>query len=366
VAAVALAGAGVAVWYKLAHKSEDLPPDLVLKFKEKNLAVEPAPSPWFRDEPTRVQLESPYMLVYKRDNPEAFIAYGARDYDTREPRASELRAGLIDALGKLLEPNTLEPSSIPAGTTWLGTGVNGFRFRGRLKTGSVVEGEAYSVSHKGIAYWFLAWTGENTIYEEQKSVFAAARDRTKLLDLRKDWKVKVSTVVAYKGDTVGYELLDADGIWRDVTTPENLKDEGAGADRLFELKMGNRKNLQRVGNLIVYILPSSGDPVAQARQFVTEKRIAEVKAAGQEYKVTFKDRSEAPEGDTSGNAIDATSPVIRLQSVVEGASGQDRLHVISAAKIGEKTVIAHAWSDLTDRTTFEALFVQIAGSLRPN
>src|SRR5262245_23641478 len=56
VAAVALAGAAVAVRYKLTHKPEDLPPDLSLMFKEKNLSVEGAPGPWVRDEDMRVSL----------------------------------------------------------------------------------------------------------------------------------------------------------------------------------------------------------------------------------------------------------------------------------------------------------------------
>ena len=49
VGAVALAGAGVAVWYKITHKTEIIPVDTVIAFKELNFAMEPPPSPWIRD-----------------------------------------------------------------------------------------------------------------------------------------------------------------------------------------------------------------------------------------------------------------------------------------------------------------------------
>ncbi len=314
-------------------------------------------------------LDSPYMLVYRRDeadkkdHPAAYMAIGARDYETREPRPSELRSGLLDPLKKMLDTNTLDPFEAPASTTWLGMDVKGFRFRGRLKTGPVIEGEAYYVSHKGIAYWFLAWCGENTIYDEQKAAFADLRAHCKLLDLRKDWKPK-SNVVSYKNNVVGYAILDADELWQENTDEKDIQAEDPNADKMLVLKLGNKKNLQKVGTLVSYILPAAGDPMTTARQFVVDKRVAEIKAAGEDYKVEFKDRTGPIEGDPTGNAVEAAAPMIRFESTVKDALNQDRLHVVSAAKIGEKVVVVHAWCDLADRAAFEANFVQIVGSLR--
>jgi hypothetical protein len=364
VAAVALAGAGVAVWYKLTHRDEDLSPDLATKFKEKNLALQPPPKPWTQDGNMANKLGTPYILVFKRDNPDAYIAYGAKDYVDREPRPSELRNGLVEPLSKLVEPGTLTQMPIPADTTWLGMEVKGFRFRAQLKTGSAVEGEAYHVSHKGIGYWFLAWTGENEIYAEQQATFAEARRRCKLLELRKDW-VAQSNIVPYKNNVVGYTILDADDVWKDITTEDGLKDEGPEADRMLEQKVGGKqRSLPQYGNLIVYVLPAAGDPLTRAKEFVTEKRAAQLRAADEAYRPEFTERTGTPEGEPTGNVIDLTSPVLRLQSKVKNASNQDRLHVISALKIGEKLVVVHAWCDFADRAAFETNFIQIAGSLR--
>jgi hypothetical protein len=364
VAAFALAGAAVAVWYKVTHKPEELPPGLASEFKELNFSFEPPPSPWKRDEDLRVKLGSPYKLVYRRDNPEAFMAFGARDFETREPRLSELDAGLNQALDGMVEPKTLKVSD-PPGNTWMGQEARAFKFRGQLKGGQVVEGEAFAVAHKGVGYWFLAWTGENEIYTEQKSAFADGRKRVKLLDRRKDWTPKQSNVVSFKGETTPYTILDADGVWRDVTDEEQLKAEDPNADKMLVLKFGKKKDIQQVAHVVVFVLPAAaGDPLTEGRQFVTEKRAAEVRVAGDSYMVEFKERTGPPEGEPTGNTVAATSPVVRLQSTVENAAGQSRLHVISAAKAGEKLVVVHAWCDLADRAEFEAMLVQLAGSMR--
>jgi hypothetical protein len=47
---------------------------------------------------------------------------------------------------------------------------------------------------------------------------------------------------------------------------------------------------------------------------------------------------------------------------VKGAKDQNRFHVISATKIGDKIVVVHAYTS-GERETLEALFIQIASSL---
>ena len=367
VAAVSLAAVAVAIWYKLTHKAEELTSDSATVFKDKNWSFEPPPSPWTRDDEMRVTLGSPYILAYKREdpnreNPAAYMAFGAKDYGNREPRPSELRSALTEALAKVIDNTTFATSSLED-ASWLGHEVKGFHFLSQLKSGAMVEGEAYSTSYKGIGYWFLAWSGQNNLYAEQQAAFAEARTRCKLLDFRKDWRPNQSNVVAYKNNVVGYTILDADGLWEDIRDEEDLKARDPAADRMLIRKVGKRGNLQKEGTLAIYIRPATADPMTEAREFVTEKRIAEMKAASDDYKVQFKDRTGTPEGDPTGNTVDATSPVVRLQSTVANAIGQNRLHVISAAKIGDKVVVVHAWCDLADRETFETMFVQIAGSL---
>jgi hypothetical protein len=360
VAAVALAGAGIAVWYKLTHTSDDLSPSMARQFRDLNLSFEPPPSPWARDEDMRVKLGSPFMLVYRRDNPEAYVAFGAKDYETRPPREGELKKGLSDALGRLVSVETLKQFD-PEDSSWMGQEVKGFKFRAQLlDSGTAVEGQAYRFAYKGIGYWFLAWAGENNIYEEMKPEFAQARNRCKLLDLRKDWKEKQSAIVPFKGDRDPYTILDAEGKWKEAPK-EDVEAEGKGADKKLILKIGKKGNIALEANLVVYVLPPGGDPITEARGFVTEHRAAELKAAG-DYKVDFQERTGPPE-EVLPNLNEPPAPVIRLESTVKGTLDQDRLHVISAAKIGDKTVVVHAWCPKSQKDTFEGMFMQIAGSL---
>ena len=108
VVAVSLTAAGIAIWYKMSYRNPVLPVDVATQFKELNLSFEPPPQPWTRDEDTRVKLGPPFMLVYRRENPEAFMAFGARNFDTRSPRPSELEGKLSEIVGRLVERDTLK------------------------------------------------------------------------------------------------------------------------------------------------------------------------------------------------------------------------------------------------------------------
>lgn len=362
VSATALAAAAIVVWFKLTHKPEPVSQDVVARFKEVNFSFEPPPSPWSRDEDTRAVLGSPYILVYKRDNPEAFMAFGARDYDPRSPRESELKNGLMQGLAKIIDMATLTMLTDPIERTWMGQEVKGFRFRAQLKSGPSVEGEAYRFEYKGIGYWFLSWTGDNNIFEEMQPSFAEARRHCKLLDLRKNWKAKQSAIIPFKGDKVPYTLLDAEGVWEEERDEANLKYEGEEADKLLKIKPGKSKDELRDATLIVYLLPGEGDPLTVAREFITEKRTKEIKAGG-DYTIEFVEITGPPEGDPVTNPVDNPLPVLRLQSKVKDAGNQNRFHVISAAKIGDKIVAVHAYCTPPKREALESLFIQIASSL---
>ena len=362
VSAVALAACAIALWYKLTHDDESVTVDSANIFKEINLAFEPPPSPWVRDEKTRSDLGSPYLLVYKRDNPEAYMAFGAKDFDPRSPRESELQRGLMQGLDNIIDKNHFSLIDEKLDTTWMGQDMKGFRFRAQLKSGLAVEGEGYRFAYKGIGYWFLAWTGDN-LYEEMRHDFAEARRHCKLLDLRNTWKERQSATIPFKGDRVGYTILDCEGIWEEEKDESAVKFEGEGADKVLKLKKSKRIDDIHDAKLIVFVLPDGGDPMTVARDFVTKRRKDEIKQAG-DYQVDFSD-SSSTEGDQLPCPIDHPASVIKLQSVVKGARNQNRFHVISAAKIDDKIVVVHVYCGLgkDNRELLEALFVQIASSL---
>ena len=362
VAAFALAGAAVAVWYKLTHKPADPSSDSATRFPEKNFSLEAPDGPWVQDGAMQDLLGKGYLRVYKRENPDAYIAIGAQDFKDAEPRPSQLRNGLKLPLSRLLAPRTLVQQSIPAGTTWFGMDVSGFNFRGQLRAGSIVEGEAYYVSYQGIGYWFLAWTGENEIYMEQKEAFAKVRRRCQLLDLREKWTPSQSNVVAFKNNTLGYAILDGEGIWTEETNEQWVKAEDPKADKYLTAKIKQTgDDFAQEADLVILVLESSGTPLEQARAYLEKRENADVENRGN---TTFQIHSEDLTLDEP-NPVAGKAPYVLLKSKNDKTE-VSRLWAISALRIGDKTVVACAKCSFTleDRELYERKFVVLVRSLR--
>ena len=285
-------------------------------------------------------LGAPFVRVYKRENPDAFIAIGARDYKTQEPRPSELIQDLKTPLSRILVSKTLNEEPIPEGTTWFGLPVKGFNFRGQLRSGAVVKGEAYVVANKGLAYWFLAWTGENQIYDEQRETFAKVRSACKFLDQRTNWSPKQSSMVEFKNNVLGYSIRDGEGIWTEQTDEKWVKDEDPKADKYFTAKIKSRgSDFPHEAELLILVLDApadpSIDPLKQAQAYLTERENRDMENRG---KTTFQPHTEDTSFDQP-NPVEGDAPYILLRSRND-KSEQSRLWAISAITIGDKLVIA--------------------------
>src|SRR5207245_1075419 len=81
-----LLGVGVTVYFRAFHNPDKLPQDLATRLKDCNLAFDPPGSPWVRDQDMEAKLGAPVQIVYKRNDPEAYIAICAVPHDDREPR----------------------------------------------------------------------------------------------------------------------------------------------------------------------------------------------------------------------------------------------------------------------------------------
>lgn len=363
VAALGLAAAVVAVWYKLTNKPEQSVEDPVTRFPEKNFSFIEPPDPWTQDGEMQGALGSPFLRVYRRDNPEAIIALGARDYVDRAPRPGELRETLLVALRRMVTTGTLTEQAVPEGAEWFGRSVGGFAFRGQLKNGSVVEGEAYHVVHQGIAYWFLAWTGENQIYAEQKEVFAKVRSQFKLLGLREQWVSRRAPTTRYTNNVLGYAIIDGEGIWTEVTDEKAVKAEDPAADKYFTARIKRKgSDFDHEADLVILVLDAGAeDPLDQARKYVEARENRDVENRG---KTTFEPHQEETAFDDP-NPVDGSAPFLLLKSR-NSVSEQTALWALSAIRIDDKVVAARAKCSFAeeDRERFERKFVVLVRSLR--
>jgi hypothetical protein len=351
------------VWYRLSPKPEDTVRESETRFPEQNVALVEPVKPWSQDGEMLGQLGSPFIRVYARDNPEAFIALGARDFIDRAPRPGELREPLVLALGRLMTAGTLKEEPVPEGTKWLGRPAGGFTFRGQLKSGSVVEGEAFHVAHQGIGYWFLAWTGENEIYAEEKSVFEQVRAKCRLLGLRESWSPRRAPTVRFTNNVLGYSIIDGEGIWTEVTDEKEVKAEDPAADKYFTARIKQRgSDFPLEASLVILVLDATEeDPLEQARKYVEERENRDVENRG---KTIFESHHEDT-GFDAANPVEGNAPYVLFKGR-NTVSQRSSLWVVSAIRLGEKIVVASATCSFTpaEREKFERKLVVLVRSLR--
>jgi hypothetical protein len=364
VGAVALTAAGIAVWFASRPKDEQQPQGGVDVYKELNLSFEPPPEPWIADRETKTLLDAPFLAVYKRDNPEAHMAFGARDFKDHEPRPRELRGVLMQALDKIVDRETLKEFADDVPQTWMGLPVTGFKFSGLMRGAGSVEGEAMAVSSKGVGYWFIAWTGANEIYLEQRPAFEVGRSGCKLLNTRVNWKPSLGPAVAFKNNEIRYTILDSEHIWEEVGDDALAKGEDPKADKyLVVYDNPKRQNKQILAQLVVAVLDTVSDNSLQdatARAELHANADAELRG-----KYIFAEHTGQPEGDAT-NPAEGNTPVKLLRATHENKDPKyTRLYAVSGIRAGEKkTVVLYAWCPWVDRAAFDTKFIQIAKSLR--
>jgi hypothetical protein len=362
---VLLAGAAVAVYFKVTMQPEVVKGENGQQLRAHNLSFETPGEPWVIDDDTRAKLGPPMILGFKRTGPDAYFCVGARDFDRREPRPSELKTAVDRVLDKTFE-NVVRVNLPDA--TFLGQPATvAFSFTATMKAdGSTVAGFCHAAHSKGIGYWALSWANEKDA-EGQEAVFEGIRAKLKLNNSRDNWTPKELPVRTFGGHAVQYQLLDSDDLWTepDAKTRSPAEEDSKGDLLLIAKAKLPGKDVAEEATLVTILLDGGGgDALAQGRKYVEDKMRAHIKEADPKLEPRFIERSGTPDGDPPANPVDTPTPVVRMQMTVQGASSFAKLLVISAAKIGDRTVVVFASCSWADRELFEAKLVQIAGSLR--
>jgi hypothetical protein len=386
VVAVLLAGAAIAVVFTMMRRGETEPQgDIVSRWPDYNAGVEALPPGWTRDDTMRVKVGSPYVVSFKRENPEAYVAFGANTFGSdhkkgRNPRPSEMRADLMKGLSNLFIRTTgddsLRPED-PLTSKWLGEPVaadgpqypNGFSFRAKLIDGGTAwRGEAYTVAHKGLAYYWMGWCPEEN-FDGLKAEFQSFRDKFRILELRKEWAPTQASVTDYKGDKVPYTFSDAEDVWKEAAVTDDERKHEPDLDKLLRLRItprGNRHALPDEAELRVYVVESGGDPTETAREYAQRLETDRVKLLNPDFRPpTFEILTDAEQGDPIATTAPRTATIVRMRSKLAESRDASRLYVISGVRSGDKLVVLRCWCEWSKRGVLEARLTQIASSLRP-
>jgi hypothetical protein len=349
------------------------PTDALSRWPDLNAGVDTPPSDWTRDDSMRVKLGSPYVISYKRENPEAYMAFGANAFGSdhtkgRTPRPSEMSTDLKRAFPKFFDMSSFRDEAAPE-SKWLGETIApslGFKFRAQSSDGLAWAGEAYAVSHKGMAYYWLSWCQEND-FDGLKGQFADFRNKFRILELRKNWKDAGGNIVDYKGDKVPYTLSDSEEVWREISIADE-KMADPDLDKLLRVRLtpkGDRHAIPEEAELRVYVLDGGGEPLAVARKFAEDKETARINELNPDFAPpTFEELTDGEQGDPITGTAPKTAQVVRLRSKVKESMNAGRLIVASGLKVGDKTVVVRCWCESARRNMFETKLVQIASSLR--
>ncbi len=361
---VMLAGVSAMIYFRVTSNPNPVRGGSGLQLSNHNLSFEMPGEPWALDDDTRAKLGPPMILAFKRTEPDAFFCVGARDYETREPRASELRSTAYTILDRTFED--VEKTQLES-MNFLGQPATvAFSFRAATKDGARVAGLCYATGSKGIGYWAISWAGEADA-GPQAETFEAIRAKLKLNNSREDWQAKQPPVRTFGGHAVAYRLLDGESDWAEPDAKvRSATDEDPKGDLLLQARLKvPGKDFAEEATLVTILLDSAGgDPLAQGRKYVEDRMTAQVKMADEKLEPTFIERNVPPEGDPPSGNVETPAPVVRLQMTVKGASNYSKLIVVSAAKIGDRVVVVFASCSWPDRELFEGKLMQIAGSLR--
>lgn len=363
----ALGLAGYAVWYNMHLPVEHSPAAKAVHYRDLNISFASPGEPWTTADDLRAQIGAPVLAAFQYSDQTATVLLAARNYDKREPRNDELQETLLKLLRRIVDLNSLTRMP-PDEQEWMGLQLGGFRFRAQSRDEqTILSGQAYYASHKGVAYWFVGWTSESA-YEQMKPEFARVRSHCQLLNLREQWRPTLPPAAPYKNTQIGYAFYDPSGVWKEETDEEVVKARDPQADKSLTLKLyaqGQHRDLAKEGFLLVYVLPGGEEPLQVARHYVEKSRQEELQRANADLKVEFQERTEPPEGELPASGLESGVSVLRLRSTVKNALQQNRLHVLAAIKVRDGRVVAlHGWCDWNDRFAVEPHLIQVVSTLR--
>lgn len=370
IASALIAGTALTIYFKFTGTKSGGGGSGVVRADDLDILFE-EPLGWSEDADTRVKVGAVYHFARRRENPEAYMVFGARKTaDNRPPRPTQMAQDLRAPFPKLFDLSTVREEQ-GGDTKWLGIapGPNhAFRFRAQSTDGLVWVGEGYAVAHKGIAYYWMSWAGENDFEKVQKE-FADFRGKFAFIGNRK-WQETNSNVIAFKGDQVPYALSDSEGVWKEISASDLAEEKAADKqplDKVLRAKVlsdRDRKAIPAEAELRVYVLDGAGEPEERAKELAQALESARLKEA--ELVPAFTDLKEPPQGDPVPDVpgLHKSTPVARVLSTVKESKSANRVLVASGTKVGDKIVVAVCFCKAGERALFETKFVQIASSLR--
>lgn len=315
-------------------------------FEQFNFRLQAPPAPWKRDDANKPAGKL-NLLTLQRTRPRAWMAVAAQDHSKgRPPRDAELVDEAVRRLRTYFKDSLeydLQPDAELAGERAVR-----LSFRGVDGTNQVLNGDAYLMAFKGIAYWFLTWAPDTDAEQAQKE-YGDLRQRFSLLDRRDDWPDKRPRPVTLSGTKSAYTLEDLDDIWKSQPDPAE-DDPAADLDLRANDPVAARDEVLFARVLVLVLRPDAErKPEAVARDHYEARHKKE--------KIRI-----AVVSDRAGQVGDASGHITKLH--VRKGQDRERLLVLAVVADGKDLIVVQCECDWKRRSLWERDFDQLIGTFR--
>jgi hypothetical protein len=352
---------------------EDL--NLVLDLKDKS---------WKSSDEWRTKLGA--LVVYKKEDAEAYVGVYAEDFRERNPRPIEIRKLMEKRLQQAFDREKLELEDRETQMKWSGKNAQVVTFQGAPpESDALYKGECYLTSHQGIGYVYfsLAAAEEYPAHEEN---LREMRKTFSFGNLRDSWKEKVSNTSTFASKEANFLVQDRDGVWIDRRVDEegnplsrkgsqfavNPKDLDPKADMAFIAEMEKKKtSAARLSftptceAMVLVLNKGETEPLEQAKTYVLERYQGEAdrnKVEGVEApKIKMEELNKSP--SESPLPTDG-APVSRWVSIDSTNPSHQKLVVLSALEVDDKVIVVFGECSMRNAVYMEPYLLKLASSLK--
>ena len=343
--------------------------DTEVRVPDRNFAYKMPGAGWPKDNDTQNELGVNVFAMQREATPTGWVALAVIDYETRAPLPGEMHEETLRQLNRVFQ-------DVPPGLTtepakWGPHEARKCFFRAEHKLTQVAcVGEAYTMSYKGVGYWFFAWAAEADA-AALSGEFDAMRERLRTLDQREKWVPAAAVEATFRSvkPTSRFRLSTPEKIW--AAAQLDPTDEDPAAELLLKgvLKGRTRRDFNPAASVVVLVVPGGAEANEIAEEYVRKRYTRDPAVFGPTAiePVTGDLAGDAPAG-VAGAATEGGLPARRLKVSPGGADASkvaEKLVVFAAMAAGDSVVVAEASCPWSQKDVWERRLAQFVGTLRP-
>ncbi len=330
-----------------------------------NFAYKMPGAGWRKDNDTQNELGVNVFAMQREGTPTGWVALAVIDYETRAPLPGEMHEETLRQLNRVFQD--VPQGLVPEPAKWGPHDARKCFFRAEHKATQVAcVGDAYTLSYKGVGYWFYAWAAEADA-AQLAGEFEAMRERLRTLDQRERWAPAAAVEATFRSvkPASRFRLSSPEKIW--AAAQLDPTDEDPAAELLLKgvLKGRAARDFNPTATVAVMVVPGGGDANELAEEYVRKRYTRDPAVFGP---TAIEPVTGDLAGDAPVGAVAEGLPARRLKVSPGGADASkvaEKLVVFAAMAAGDSVVVAEASCPWSQKDVWERRLALLVGTLRP-